>query len=194
MLKYSTYKSIHNQPEQQDQSAASIKNDTQHTPAASETRKTARIASSSIPSARIEKGLTVDAWTYASEPIEDTRQQRKSASQPKSAKKSLRQKTLNLIEMTVQKSKWKSSGRLLICVLFASIVLYGGFQHLVIADEVPDNEQHVIVKSGDSLWAIASRYKSDETDIRDYVDEIRNHNQLASSQIQSGDVLVIPYD
>ncbi|ANF98851.1 hypothetical protein AR543_15275 [Paenibacillus bovis] len=65
---------------------------------------------------------------------------------------------------------------------------------MVIADEVPGNEQHVIVKSGDSLWAIASRYKSDETDIRDYVNEIRDHNQLVSTEIQSGDVLVIPHD
>ncbi|WP_052723680.1 LysM peptidoglycan-binding domain-containing protein [Paenibacillus wulumuqiensis] len=190
MLKYSTYKSIHNQPEQQEQSAASIKTDIQHTSA--DTAQPSQTAP--ISATKAEKGMTVDTWTYASELPDDTNQKRKAVSRQKPVKKTLRQKTLNLIEMTVQKSKWKSSGRLLICVLFASILLYGGFQHLVIADEVPGNEQRVIVESGDSLWAIASRYKSEETDIRDYVAEIRDHNQLVSTQIKSGDVLVIPYD
>lgn len=190
MLKYSTYKSIHNQSEQQDQSSASTKTDIQHTSA----RTTEPRQSAPISASKAEKGMTVDTWTYASEPADDTNKQRQAAARQKPVKKTLRQKTLNLIEMTVQKSKWKSSGRLLICVLFASILLYGGFQHLVIADEVPGNEQRVIVESGDSLWAIASRYKSEESDIRDYVAEIRDHNQLVSTQIESGDVLVIPYD
>lgn len=49
----------------------------------------------------------------------------------------------------------------------------------------------VVVQPGDSLWSIATRLNTPE-DPRKIVGEIRALNQLASSRIMPGDVLVIP--
>lgn len=49
----------------------------------------------------------------------------------------------------------------------------------------------VVVQPGDSLWSIASRLNTPE-DPREIVSEIKEVNQLASSRIMPGDVLIVP--
>ncbi|WP_433946577.1 LysM peptidoglycan-binding domain-containing protein [Paenibacillus sp. SN-8-1] len=50
----------------------------------------------------------------------------------------------------------------------------------------------VIVQPGDSLWSIALANKTNDQDTRDVVRNIKELNQLVSSEIQAGEVLVIP--
>ncbi|WP_411342649.1 LysM peptidoglycan-binding domain-containing protein [Paenibacillus sp. WLX1005] len=212
MLKYSTYKSIHQQ-EQESQTIEPIVKGTDtgssHTTSASSNISASSISTSRSGNIRQNSAVrnpaspqepAVTEWTYVSG--ENKRQ----SSGTRKSHRTFRQKTLELIQMTARKSlnskkkrkrpsrksNWNSTGRMFVCLLFASVLLYGGVQHFVVADESPAMKQHVIVSDGDSLWAIASQYKAPDADIRDYIAEIRDENNLATSEIQSGDVLVIP--
>ncbi|WP_322904377.1 LysM peptidoglycan-binding domain-containing protein [Paenibacillus sp. SGZ-1009] len=213
MLKYTTYKSIHKSNSTDDNSAKDHHTvsaaDTSAQPAAHSVQHAPIHSTSDMQSIhKTEAGLSeqpaVTEWVY----VDDLKS---AAANPKSAanraRRSLSRKTLDLIQMTARKtlgkkstrrspkrkSGWNSSGRLMVCLLFASVLLYGSFQHLVIADESVAMKQHVIVNEGDSLWAIASQYKAPGEDIRDYIAEIRDENHLNTSDIRSGDVLVIPH-
>lgn len=48
------------------------------------------------------------------------------------------------------------------------------------------------VSYGDTLWSIAKEYKSENESTRDFVYEIRKINNLKTSEIKAGDVLIIP--
>lgn len=186
MLKYTTYRSIHNQSEDGEQQIDAAGSDIHHTSTSYSEKQSQQAA---IHATRADKDIVVDEWTYL-----PNVQKIRNPNQPK-GKKTLRQKTLQLIQSTAQKVKWKSGGRLMVCFVFAGVLLYGGVIHnFVVADKVEGPAQKVVVHSGDSLWSIASEYKSAQTDTRDYIAEIRSENQLATSEIQAGDVLVIPYD
>ena len=50
----------------------------------------------------------------------------------------------------------------------------------------------ITVKSGDTLWDIAKSYYKDG-DVREYIYEIKKVNKLASSNINVGDRLVLPF-
>lgn len=48
------------------------------------------------------------------------------------------------------------------------------------------------VTYGDTLWSIANEYKSDDMSTGEFVYMIKKVNNLATSEISAGDVLVIP--
>ena len=50
----------------------------------------------------------------------------------------------------------------------------------------------LVVSQGDTLWNIAVKYKPDDMDTRDYIEEIKAYNELVSSSIQVGQVLTLP--
>lgn len=50
----------------------------------------------------------------------------------------------------------------------------------------------VVVQAGDTLWDIARRWGDARTDIRNLVWKIRVMNQLESTNIYPGQVLVVP--
>ena len=50
------------------------------------------------------------------------------------------------------------------------------------------------VKSGDTLWSLASEYFTDEyQSITQFIELIKNCNSLASDTIRAGSYLIIPY-
>ena len=52
----------------------------------------------------------------------------------------------------------------------------------------------VMIEQGDSLWDIANRYMSvGYDDINEYIQEIKEMNQMIDSEIHYGDYLCIPY-
>jgi cell division protein YceG involved in septum cleavage len=60
-------------------------------------------------------------------------------------------------------------------------------------EQVDQAAQHTVyVASGDTLWNIASQYKSDSQDIREYVYSIKKANHLTSSSLQAGQTLILP--
>ncbi|MFD1884272.1 LysM peptidoglycan-binding domain-containing protein [Paenibacillus wenxiniae] len=200
MLKYTTYKSIHKTNSTTDEAASSAARPSTHT--ANDAAKPAAAHVQATSKQAISKEPAVTEWVYVKGDTEHQKPLKKHAG------RSFRRKTLDLIQMTARKavdkkskrsskkrkSGWNSTSRLMVSILFAGVLLYGGFQHFVIADEASAMRQHVIVNEGDSLWAIASQYKAPGADIRDYIAEIRDENNLNTSDIQSGDVLVIPHN
>lgn len=57
--------------------------------------------------------------------------------------------------------------------------------------DVAESES-VVVRQGDSLWKIAAAHKPGDMDTRIYVTAIQRANGLAGSNIQPGDILVLP--
>lgn len=52
----------------------------------------------------------------------------------------------------------------------------------------------VEIKSGDTLWDIASRYYSDEfEDMNDYIKEIKKVNNMPTDKIIEGNYIIVPY-
>ena len=50
------------------------------------------------------------------------------------------------------------------------------------------------IKSGDSLWSIASEYLSEDyADINAFIKEIKATNRLSSDEIHAGNYIVVPY-
>ena len=50
------------------------------------------------------------------------------------------------------------------------------------------------IKSGDTLWDIASEYYSDEFDnMNDYIKEIREVNNMPTDKIIPGNYIIVPY-
>src|SRR5690554_2581202 len=49
--------------------------------------------------------------------------------------------------------------------------------------------QTVVVNSGDTLWTLAKRYAPTDQDLRSYVEQIRNQNNLSQSIIYPGQTL-----
>lgn len=48
------------------------------------------------------------------------------------------------------------------------------------------------VKSGDTLWGIAKAHSNNNVDLREFIREIEEKNQLTSDFIYCGDVLLVP--
>lgn len=48
------------------------------------------------------------------------------------------------------------------------------------------------VQTGDTLWDIAEAYSNNNVDLREFISEIEEKNQLKSAYIYSGDVLLVP--
>ncbi len=90
-------------------------------------------------------------------------------------------------------------------VLFAGLLMVIAFSGMVISAtstnaKSPDTGSYekmyksVMVEQGDCLWDIADRYMSVGYDDKaDYVQEIRELNQLIDSEIHYGDYLCVPY-
>ena len=45
---------------------------------------------------------------------------------------------------------------------------------------------------GDSLWVIASKYKKEDKNIREYINEIKNLNGMKNDKLITGEKIVIP--
>ncbi len=100
--------------------------------------------------------------------------------------------------ITIHSSRKKVHINLLkfIFALFViSMVIFGTttiFNNSNTAMSAPTEFDTVVVKSGDTLWSIASRCNDGSSDTRVIIEEIIQHNNLASSSLQAGQVIEIP--
>lgn len=79
-------------------------------------------------------------------------------------------------------------------VLFLCFMVLGGMK-LVKADkriEYKKSFKSIEVMSGDTLTSIASKYAISEADYEDYIEEVKNINNLKSDTIHAGCYLMIP--
>lgn len=51
--------------------------------------------------------------------------------------------------------------------------------------------QSVRIDSGDTLWSIAEEYCPDKLDIYDYIDDIKDINNIKNNTIKAGEYLIV---
>lgn len=74
-----------------------------------------------------------------------------------------------------------------ITILIVSIITL--FSHCSASKKIEIKE--ITVSTGDTLWSIASRYKKDGQDVREYIYELRKLNNLDDCTIYPNQVLKI---
>lgn len=76
------------------------------------------------------------------------------------------------------------------CVLLVSVITTVIFGLKVYGFKKPGYEK-IKVRKGDTLWSISMKYKNENQDVRNYIYELKNINNLESSKIYPGTVLKI---
>lgn len=93
------------------------------------------------------------------------------------------------------KRKDTKKNRAIILVLFIWMILSMGltinYNNGKESNVLYLEESIYYVKSGDSLWSIASEITTDEEDIRSNVDKIKRDNNLKTNLLEPGDSLKI---
>lgn len=79
---------------------------------------------------------------------------------------------------------------LTIAVLF-SVLCFGSVSSKMVESNECRVVSHTVVR-GETLWEIADRYNCSNMDIREYIYEIRQANDLSESSIYPDDTLRIP--
>lgn len=82
--------------------------------------------------------------------------------------------------------------------IFISILLIITYPAIMFAIDKPSSDLSsksfikVYIEPGDTLWGIAKANLPPKTDIRDFVHEIKVVNELNSSLIREGEVILVP--
>lgn len=87
---------------------------------------------------------------------------------------------------------------LAICMLFLGVYIGSRRVAQVEAKGTETNRDKfyttILVEEGDTLWAIADEYMTEEYESRDsFMEEVRKMNHLTGSIIHAGNTLLIPY-
>ena len=84
--------------------------------------------------------------------------------------------------------------RLIIFISMLLILIYPAIMFAVgrPSNDIQETYIKVYVEPGDTLWSIAKTYLPSETDIRDYINNIKKTNHLHSSLIIEGDYILVP--
>ncbi|HOB81847.1 MAG TPA: LysM peptidoglycan-binding domain-containing protein [Peptococcaceae bacterium] len=81
---------------------------------------------------------------------------------------------------------------LILVMLIFLVILIQATTPLTLRANTPTQIITVIVEEGDTLWAIARQYRTDQQDIRKYIDLIQEYNGKSNPQLQPGEALAIP--
>ncbi len=83
----------------------------------------------------------------------------------------------------------------LLCLLFCSILLGGTMiRGKAAGEQMVKCYTCIRISGGDSLWKIARLYMGEGyDDIQEYIEEVKELNQLTSDQIHAGQYLTLPY-
>lgn len=87
------------------------------------------------------------------------------------------------------KRMWRVLGITILFMLICTVA--------VKAFESPDTannieKEMVIIESGDTLWQLATQYKPEKWDTRDFIQVIQEANNMKNSVIHAGEVIAIP--
>ena len=89
-------------------------------------------------------------------------------------------------------------GRCIVCIAVAFIIFTfsGAFFEAkaenVSVDEIPQDVMPIYVNEGDTLWNIVQDNCDYSGDIRDFIREVKELNNLKSSNINAGDIIYVP--
>ncbi|WP_211747870.1 LysM peptidoglycan-binding domain-containing protein [Paenibacillus sp. Marseille-Q4541] len=78
---------------------------------------------------------------------------------------------------------------IILSVVFLSLT---GFMNVITNASKVVSYEKFVVSYGDSLWSIATNHKPSQMDTREYVEQIKKLNIMATSDIQTGQVINLP--
>ncbi len=81
---------------------------------------------------------------------------------------------------------------ILILIVSLCISLVGGDSDVYAAANGSHLKQSVEVAKGDTLWSIANHYAGKGRNVREYMNEVKQVNELKSNVLQVGQVLILP--
>ncbi len=92
------------------------------------------------------------------------------------------------------KADWRCKNMKKILKIILSISLLNIILFLLLENTTAytDKEKEIIsytVSQGETLWSIAKQYKDDKTDIRQYIYEIKQLNNMNTATIQAGQII-----
>jgi hypothetical protein len=93
--------------------------------------------------------------------------------------------------VTRTRVRWGRMGVAVACACLAVSFLAGRAGAGAARSDRPERRTYV-VRTGDTLWGIASSLVGPEGDPRPFVDRLGRTNHVASGVIEAGDVLVLP--
>lgn len=79
-----------------------------------------------------------------------------------------------------------------ITVFITVFGLYSAFTFNSIEASSFNTLKQVTVQPNDTLWTIADIYCDDSDDVRDFIDDIMEVNELDSAEINVGDTILVP--
>lgn len=91
------------------------------------------------------------------------------------------------------------TGKQLIITICAIIIVLASLVPPIVNASTSRPERTMQVKSieiqdGDSLWSIAKQYYTDEyASLSDYIEEIKESNNMSEDTIHTGNYIIIPY-
>ena len=98
--------------------------------------------------------------------------------------------------MKRKKYRIKSKFRFITSMVIIAVLAVAGFNFITGFDQSTALEKTTYTKvrvvSGDTLWNIADKYKSNSTDPRDAVYRICSINDISASELQPDMILMIP--
>lgn len=107
-----------------------------------------------------------------------------------------RQSKMKLRKQQVKRQKFLI-GVIAVCLTLILSVKSAAFSSAAQDNEQTDHYKYyktIEIHKGDTLWDIARKYKTDEYDsVQDYIDEIKQINNLKDHNIQAGNYLIIAY-
>lgn len=84
---------------------------------------------------------------------------------------------------------------LTVCFILIMVVTFFGGIRFVNADEAIEYEKSFIsieIEQGDTLTSIAQEYATSEAEYQDYIEEVKNINNLKNDIIHNGCYLLVP--
>ena len=102
--------------------------------------------------------------------------------------------TFGVIDMAKNKYVLKNKRKFFSFVFVISVLAFIMIYTSSVSGYQEPKYQSIFVNSGDTLWSIAEKYGSDSIDIRDYIYNIREINNLDSSNLYENTTILIPVE
>ncbi|WP_156043170.1 LysM peptidoglycan-binding domain-containing protein [Paenibacillus sp. UNC451MF] len=81
---------------------------------------------------------------------------------------------------------------ILILIVSICVSLIGGDSDVFAAANGSHMKHSVEITKGDTLWSIANHYAGKGQNVREYMNEVKQINDLKSNVLQVGQVLILP--
>lgn len=89
------------------------------------------------------------------------------------------------------KNKAPDSWIIILCLIFVFIAVVNFIYIKSVKDKPTYKQEYYIVQKYDTLWGLAENYAAEDTDLRDWIDEVKKINLMEQSGITEGNTIII---